>query len=114
MPRHWRLRISDIVEAIERIEQYTKGLDTQAFDNDPKIRDATLYNLMIVGEASSNIPEEVASKYPEIPWVDIRGMRNVIAHGYFAVKQPIIWKTVTEDLPRLKAALGGIIEENSS
>ena len=80
------------------------------FEGNPKARDATFYNLQVIGEATSHIPEDVVSGYSEIPWIDIRGMRNVIAHGYFVVKLPIVWKTVSEDLRPLKTILRQILD----
>lgn len=110
MPRPWLDRVGDILEAIECIENYLEDVSQAAFEGDPKTRDATPYNLLIIGEAASHIPEEVISRHPDIPWIDIRGMRNLIAHSYFAVKVLIVWKTVTEDLAPLKAALRNVIE----
>jgi uncharacterized protein with HEPN domain len=112
MPRDWVLRVTDILEAIERIEHYTEDMTETEFEGDPKTRDATFYNLQVIGEATSHIPEDVASRYSEVPWIDIRGMRNVIAHGYFAVKLPIVWKTVSEDLRPLKTVPREILDSH--
>lgn len=111
MPRHWRLRIDDILDAIDRIQQYVRGLGQARFEADDRTRDAVLYNLQIIGEAVSQLPAKITAEYKEVPWEDIRGMRNVIAHGYFAVKLPIIWKTVTEDLAHLKAVVRKILAQ---
>ncbi|MDV2496664.1 MAG: DUF86 domain-containing protein [bacterium] len=111
MPRHWRLRINDILDAIDRIQQYVQGLAQAQFEADERTRDAVLYNLQTIGEAVSQLPAEITSGYKEIPWEDIRGMRNLIAHGYFAVKLPIIWKTVTEDLAPLKVVVRKILDK---
>ncbi len=112
MPRHWRLRIDDILDAIDRIQQYVRGLGQARFEADDRTRDAVLYNLQTIGEAVSQLPAEITSEYKEVPWEDIRGMRNLIAHGYFAVKLPIIWKTVTEDLAPLKAVVRKILDKD--
>ncbi len=53
MPRHWRLRIDDILDAIDRIQQYVQGLAQAQFEADDRTRDAVLYNLQIIGEAVS-------------------------------------------------------------
>ncbi len=112
MPRHWRLRIDDILDAIDRIQQYVQGLAQAQFAADDRTRDAVPYNLQTIGEAVSQLPAEITSEYKDVPWEDIRGMRNLIAHGYFAIKLPIIWKTVTEDLAPLKAVVRKILDKD--
>lgn len=113
MPRTWFERVRDVLEAIERIEQYTQDMTETDFEADTKTRDATHYNLLIIGEASSYLPEEVTDNYPDIPWIEVRGMRNVVAHGYFAIKLPIIWKTVSDDLGPLKSTMEEILRNHS-
>ena len=81
MPRHWRLRTEDILEAIGNIEQYTHGINRAEVEADRRTIDATLQNLEIIGEAAFQLPDEVLARYQQIPWIDIRGMRNLIAHG---------------------------------
>jgi hypothetical protein len=68
-----------------------------------------LYNLAIIGEAIRNIPPELEASNPEIPWDDVRGMRNIVIHEYFQVSLSIIWQTVQEDLVSLEASLRQLI-----
>ena len=58
------------------------------------------------------IPEDVCEKYPEVPWYDMRGMRNFVVHEYFKASDRVIWDTVQVDLPSLPALLNNILEEN--
>ncbi len=58
-------------------------------------------NFIIIGEAASQIPDEVEEQYPEIPWHLMRAMRNRIVHAYFSVDQKLMWDTVQNDLPLL-------------
>jgi uncharacterized protein with HEPN domain len=58
--------------------------------------------LEIIGKAAKNIDDDFRSKYPEIPWKKIAGMRDIIAHGYFGVKPERIWDILHENLPELK------------
>jgi uncharacterized protein with HEPN domain len=64
-----------------------------------------LYNLAIIGEAVRNIPPDVETSHPEIPWDDVRGMRNIVIHEYFQVNLSIIWQTLQEDLVLLEVSL---------
>lgn len=107
--REWRLRVEDMLEAIGRIEEFVQGVDLGAFLKDRKTSDAIIRNLEIIGEAARNVPDEAASRYPEVPWKKAREMRNVLAHAYFGVDLPTVWKTIQEDLPPLKARLREVL-----
>ena len=84
--RDVRLFLYDILEAISKIENYTKGMSYDEFIHDEKTIDAVIRNLEIIGEAAKNIPEDAKNKYPEIPWKEIAGMRDKLIHAYFGVK----------------------------
>lgn len=71
------------------------------FQEDIKTVRAVLYNVAIIGEAAASLMPEVEVAYPEIPWVDIRGLRNIVIHEYFRVNLEIIWETIQRDLPPL-------------
>ena len=105
MPRKWRFRVGDILDAIERIETYTDGMDKAAFEADQRTFDAVLMNLALIGEAAAGLPEGVARKYSDIPWPRMRGLGNLIIHDYAAVKKDTIWETVTINLRELTPAL---------
>jgi uncharacterized protein with HEPN domain len=104
-PREWRVRVTDIVEAAERAIAYVRGLTFDQFASDPRTIDAVSYAIVVIGEAAKAIPEPVIRAAPEIPWTDIRGMRNRVAHEYFGVDVKVLWQTVRDDLPPLLATL---------
>ena len=64
----------------------------------------------LIGETLKHIPEDIKNKYPEVPWEDIYGMRNFLAHNYFASDREEIWKTLKEDIPELKPVIKEILE----
>lgn len=97
--RDVQLYLSDIKEAVERIESYIQDFDFDKFAKDHKTIDAVIRNLSVIGEAVKNIPEEIKSKYPDTAWYEAMGMRNKVVHEYFGVDENILWKTVTEDIP---------------
>ena len=105
--RDWQIRIDDILEAIDKIEQYTIGMDFDAWIEDQKTVDAVVRNIEVIGEASSKLPAEVLLQHEDIPWQQIKGIRNILAHEYFGIDLEIIWKTVKQDLPELKKRLLG-------
>ena len=90
MPRKWRFRVGDILDAIERIETYTDGMDKAAFEADRRTFDAVLMNLAVIGEAAAGLPEGVTRKDSDIPWPRMRGLRNLIVHDYATVKKDTI------------------------
>ena len=98
-PREWRLRIEDIIEAIEAILDFTEGMDSTSFAGDKKTVDASIRNLEVIGEAAKHIPLEIRSCYEDIPWAEMSAMRNILAHAYFGIDLSIIWQTICSDLP---------------
>jgi len=63
-PRHWKLRIEDMLEAIERIQRYTDGMDLGTFSRDDRTVDAVVRNITVIEEAAGAVPEDVRRKYP--------------------------------------------------
>ena len=108
--RNWRMRVEDILACIQKIESYTHGLTYEQFSLDDKTVDAVIRNLEIIGEAAGNIPLEIQEKYPELAWLEMRGMRNIVAHEYFGVSLPIIWRAVAHDLPPLAEGLTKLLQ----
>jgi uncharacterized protein with HEPN domain len=107
--RDWRKRIDDILCAIERISEHTRGMSPEAFANDRKTQDAVHFNLMVIGEAAGQIEPGVVASHPEIPWAEMRGMRNVLIHAYFSVSTEIVWRTLTDDLPPIVESLNKLL-----
>jgi uncharacterized protein with HEPN domain len=103
------LRVADIVEAVERAQRHVAGLDQTKFLADEKAIDAVSYCFGIIGEAARHVPDDVAAAHPELPWVEMRAMRNVVVHEYFGVTLETLWKTAVEDLPRLLEQLKALV-----
>ena len=82
------------------------------FEEDDKTIDSVLRNLEIIGEASRHIPRAIKEKHPNLPWMEMYTMRNIVIHEYHGVNLKIIWQTVTEDLPPLIPQLKEILEEH--
>lgn len=109
--RDWLFRINDILDAVSVVETYVKGMTYEDFIADRKTVDAVIRNLIIIGEAASHIPEEISLNHPEVPWSDMRTMRNFVVHEYFGVSDKILWDTVQIDLPPLMPVLRRIEEK---
>ena len=111
--RNIGLYLRDIADSISAIEEYTNAIMEEGFYSNRLVQDAVVRRLEIIGEAAKNIDDDFKSKYPEIPWKKIAGMRDIIAHGYFGVKLERIWDTVKQDLPRLKKQIVSAIENEN-
>jgi uncharacterized protein with HEPN domain len=93
----------DIIELIGRIERQTGGLTRESFLDDPDVQDATAYRLLAIGEAAKDLSDDLKARHPHIPWRQILGMRNILAHEYFIRESEIIWETLKVGLPELVA-----------
>jgi uncharacterized protein with HEPN domain len=109
--RKWDLRIKDILASIDRILEYTRNLDFEGFRSDTKTIDAVVRNFEIIGEAAAHLPEDLSADHPEIPWQDMRDMRNVLAHEYFGINEKIVWETLQNDLPPLVPLLKDLLRK---
>lgn len=97
-------RLADIAAAIDRIGAY---LGSAKADEDVR-RDATLYNLLIIGEAVKSLSEATKARRVEIRWQQIAGLRDRLAHEYFRIDIAEIEKIVSRDLAPLRAAVAAL------
>ena len=74
------------------------------------IQDAVIHNLEIIGEATKKITKELRSEYPDIPWREMSGLRDVLIHDYFGVDLRTVWGVVHRELPRLREEIDKIVK----
>jgi uncharacterized protein with HEPN domain len=117
--RGWKVILADILESINKIENYVEGITYEQFMQDDKTKDAVVRNLEIIGESANQIPKNIRQKFSDVPWPQIIGLRNRMIHGYFVVDYRIVWEIVKKDIPLLKRkielisqVLPGEIEEH--
>jgi len=94
-------RFIDILEAIEKIEQYIP-LGRQAFETNELLQVWVVRHLQIIGEAASRVSLETEQRFREIPWGKMIGMRHVLVHGYFEIDLDIVWSVIENDIGPLK------------
>lgn len=101
--------LQHIVESIHLIEEYSLHLTPEKFQANYAMQDAIIRRLEIIGEAVKNIPISFKAKYPEIPWKQMAGMRDILIHEYFDVDLSLTWSVVQRELPPIKKKLLAIL-----
>lgn len=96
--------VTHMLECIEKIEDYT-GDDEYAFCQSTLIQDAVIRNLQILAESSQRLSQTLKDNYPQIPWREVSGFRNVLVHDYLGIDLDTIWSVVAVELPTIKKAL---------
>lgn len=89
--------ILDLYHALQKILKFTQGMTSEQFSNDEKTQSSVLYQLVIIGEAINRLSEEFKQIYPQIPFNEIRGMRNRLVHEYNEVDCDIIFGLWTKN-----------------
>lgn len=100
-----RAYLLDILDSCKRIMQYTDGKTLEAFLSDAACQDAVIRRIEIMGEAARRISDETKTKYPDLPWQEMIGMRNVMIHEYDGLDIHLVWETVSVDVPALAGAI---------
>lgn len=113
MSRDYRLYLDDIRESCEKVLRYVHGLTFGQFVHDEKTFDAVVRNLEIIGEAAKHIPPDIRSRYPEVEWPKIAGLRDVVVHEYFGLDGDILWDIVQNHVPALLDHVVRILAQES-
>ena len=110
-PREIRQWLVDILATMEETISFTDGMSkAEFFENRSSVK-VVMMNFIIIGEAAGSIPEELQEKHPEVPWQEMKRMRNKVVHVYFGVNRDILWKTARHDLPPLVPQLRAILND---
>jgi len=101
-------RLPDYLDHIQQAAtdacSFVEGLGKEDFLEDKRTQQAVIMSLIIIGEAATKAMDgytEFIQAHPEVPWRNMRGMRNRMAHGYFDIDLDVVWETVQEWLPEL-------------
>jgi uncharacterized protein with HEPN domain len=101
-----------MLEAVKAIEEYA-GRGRKAFDADPALRDAILYQIVILGEAAKSAvaaDPSIEKDLPDVEWSPISRMRDRVTHHYWTTDREVVWTTATESVGELRRALAGALE----
>ncbi len=103
--REWHFYLDDMIAFAEKVLAYTDGLDQASFVASGLNYDATVRNLELIGEAATNIPDEVRRDYPQISWRMVVATRNKLIHGYLGIDNDTLWSIIQTDVPALLSEL---------
>lgn len=105
--------LRDLLEHAEKATEFIAAMTADDFLRDEKTVFAVIRALEVVGEAAKKIPDDVRERYPAVPWREMSGLRDKLIHDYFGVNPGVIWKTVTDDVPKLIPLIFKVIEDES-
>ncbi len=111
MKRRYDLYLKDILKAIEKVQEYTSDIQYEDFKDNDLVKDAVVWNLGLIGEAVSQVDEDVKEKYEEVSWQKIKDFRNIAYHKYHSLDLEIIWDIVQNKLDPLKNQVENILEK---
>jgi len=106
-----RLAILSIIEAIQKIHDYTyESSNADEFYESQRDFDAAMMNFIIIGEMASRLSDDFIEQNNHIDWFKIRGFRNIIAHNYFGIDAEEVWQIIQNHTPRLLRDLENILK----
>src|SRR3954447_18585307 len=97
-------RLTDIIEAIERINRVLAGVPLEVFEDDWQRQWLVERGVEIISEASRHLPDDLKARNPQIPWQKVAGIGNILRHDYESIAAPVLWKLLQADLPTLEKA----------
>jgi uncharacterized protein with HEPN domain len=107
--RDIRLYLDDILQCCDKVGRFTLGLSFDQFRSSDMVVDAVTRNLELIGEATKAVPEGIRSKYADVPWRKMTGLRDIVVHSYFRVDIQLLWDIVQRDVPVVRQKIGAII-----
>jgi len=108
------LRLKDMIDCIDKIEQYMENISEEEFCENTEKQDSVIRRLEIIGEAAGKISGKFKNSHSYIPWAEVSGLRNVLIHEYPGVNLKVIWDIVRNDLPELKKQLKPLYEKEAA
>lgn len=109
MSKDYFIYIEHMLDCIHRINEYVES--KEHFYSSRLVQDAVVRNLQVMSESSQRLPEQIKSTYPEIPWRQVSGFRNILVHDYLGLDLDVIWTVVEQELPGFETVLSRVASE---
>jgi uncharacterized protein with HEPN domain len=108
--RDYRDYLKDILDAINEVDIFTRGLSYEHFKDDRKTVNAVVRSIEVIGEAAKRIPKAIREKHSGVPWKKMAGMRDKLIHEYFGIDLEILWKAAQKEIPVLKQPIQDVLD----
>jgi uncharacterized protein with HEPN domain len=112
--RNARLFLEDVEKSCTKIVLYTEGLTRDQVFNDGLRLDGILFNLQVIGEAVKRLPVDLRERHPGVAWREIAGLRDFVAHAYFALDLEILWDAIQQGIPTLKGQIEEVLASETN
>ena len=109
MQRSIRLRLNDIIQAMDGTDLTIGGVGFNTFQTVYHMPRTVERCIEIISEASRRVPADLKSLHPEIPWTTVAAIGNIFRHDYDEVYSPLVWEIITEHLPALRRAINNLL-----
>ncbi|MEM8604822.1 MAG: DUF86 domain-containing protein [Cyanobacteria bacterium P01_H01_bin.121] len=107
--RHDEASLLDIMQAAQLILQFAQGLSREQLSTDIRTQSAILYQITILGEATKRLSRQFRELHPQIPWGDMAGMRDIVAHQYDRIDLDIVWQVTQRNIPQIVESLAPLL-----
>lgn len=104
-------RLEHIMQAIERVEEFTQGIAQEELISDALHLHATVYNVQIIGEAVYRLSPDFKNAHQDTPWAMIEKMRHILVHDYYKINNDVLWSVITDDIAPLKQQIKRYLKE---
>ncbi len=111
MRRDDHVYVRHILDAVDKIRMYVADYSQSTFLESTLIQDGVIRQMEIMGEASRRISPDTRMQHPDIPWREMAAMRNKLIHDYFGIDLQLVWTTVQEELPKVRASLVRVLKD---
>lgn len=91
--------LSDIYQAGQNVLTYAQGLNQADLEVNELRTSAILYQILIIGEATKRLSPEFRAQHPELPWADMAGIRDILAHQYDQLDFNVMWNIIHISVP---------------
>jgi len=103
--------LESIIEATDRIIEYTSGINSaDDFNNDYRNFDATMMNFVVIGEIVDKLSDDFKNRHNKVEWIKIKGFRNIVAHDYFGIDAEEVWQIIKNKIPALKTEMTKLLD----